>query len=58
MESIENFHRVKNLEPQLDKTLENIRNINQELCKHLSPEQSQKQHHISILHHINSELLI
>ena len=44
MESIENFHRVKNLEPQLDKTLENIRNINQELCKHLSPEQSQKQH--------------
>ena len=44
MESIENFHHVKNLEPQLDKTLENIRNINQELCKHLSPEQSQKQH--------------
>ena len=44
MESIENFHRVKNLEPQLDKTLENIRNINQELSKYLSPEQSQKQH--------------
>ena len=43
MESIENFHRVINLEPQLDKT-ENIRNINQELCKYLSPEQSQKQH--------------
>ena len=43
-ESIENFDRVKNLEPQLDKTLENIRNITQELCKHLSPEQSQKQH--------------
>ena len=39
MESIENFHRVINLEPQLDKT-ENIRNINQELCKHLSPGQS------------------
>ena len=44
MESIENFLRVKNLEPQLDKTLENIRNINQGLCKHLSPEQLQKQH--------------
>ena len=43
MESIENLHHVKNLEPQLDKT-ENIRNISQELCKYLSPEQSQKQH--------------
>ena len=41
-ESIENFHRVKNLEPQLDKTLKNIRNINQEIYKHLSPEQLQK----------------
>ena len=42
--SIGNFDLVKTLEPHLGKRLRNTRIINQYLYKHISPEQSQRQH--------------